>query len=274
MEFINSTQQSIIKAHIRSNEWNVRESKKSQDEWDENMTRGSISLTQPTNHKKNKKTKDALPTFERKYNAFFKNPENTKAQLLNILPIGLNNLCHGNVINAIENLGEKDWAHAIGHNILFCGCGRFVIAEIHSVLYHKPTKTYVDITPDFDRHKAKYFIPIISCITPLERAFYVKGRMIDYIVMGEYKHFCMDDKRNKKRVDFPEEKIYKNIDTLCDTTKLYEEGMENIKGEFELSEIMKTLNMDEVMVFGEEGLEKFVESDEDEDEDEVETGLW
>jgi hypothetical protein len=82
--------------------------------------------------------------------------------LIKVNPLLPRNLCHYNCRKMIEilNKNSSNYVWKLGYNITACPCGKFFTTEIHSVLYHLPTTTYIDLTEDFGGEKEKWFIPL------------------------------------------------------------------------------------------------------------------
>ena len=81
-------------------------------------------------------------------------------KLLEINPIGLNNMCHQNSLLIRDmNIG---YGNVLGFNVTACPCGRNVCYEIHSV--NMKDGEYCDFTKDFNEELTKYFIPLIEDI--------------------------------------------------------------------------------------------------------------
>jgi len=79
-------------------------------------------------------------------------------RLLEIEPIGLNNLCHTNA----------DWFRMFGYdtqlgfNVLSCHCGKMICYELHTVNkleFDGKKDTLTDFTRDFGMEKEKWFYP-------------------------------------------------------------------------------------------------------------------
>jgi hypothetical protein len=74
---------------------------------------------------------------------------------IDIIPIGLNNMCH---INADLFSSTGRFQSVCGFNVTACPCGKLMCFEIHSV--NKKEDTYYDFTKDFNEEIYKYFIPL------------------------------------------------------------------------------------------------------------------
>lgn len=108
-----------------------------------------------------------------------------KPVMIPVIPIGFKLNCHRNSAYGAEFLNElsqtNDWERRSGYIFFFCKCSKKINAEVHSVIYHRPTQTYIDITPDpIDNNiKKKIFmdcnlankIGFLQSISP--RLFYV-----------------------------------------------------------------------------------------------------
>ena len=85
-----------------------------------------------------------------------------KMNLLTIVPIGLNNMCHNNA----EIFCGENITPVLGFNITSCPCGRISSYELHSV--NKVGDELVDFTRDFNDEPTKYFLPVETKLKPLQ----------------------------------------------------------------------------------------------------------
>lgn len=114
-----------------------------------------------------------------------------KPVMIKIVPLGLIAQCHTTSQLAMRHLPAEVWEWRSGYNITNCPCGHQQVAELHSVLYHKPTNTYHDLTKDFDGLTEKLFLPIRKM--DVDKEFFihmVKRRYAEFIVMG-LDHRCI-----------------------------------------------------------------------------------
>lgn len=87
------------------------------------------------------------------------NPSYLDVELIriDIIPIGLNNMCH---INSDLFASTGRFQAVCGLNITACPCGRKMCFELHSV--NKREDAYYDFTKDFNEEPYKYFIPLVQ----------------------------------------------------------------------------------------------------------------
>lgn len=78
-----------------------------------------------------------------------------KAQLVRIVPIGLNNMCWQNATWLEAEFGFKK---IYGFNIVACRCGGRMCFEIHAV-NRTPSGELIDITRDYCGETEKWFVP-------------------------------------------------------------------------------------------------------------------
>jgi hypothetical protein len=74
---------------------------------------------------------------------------------LEVIPIGLNNMCHSNSVIFCQLSGMT---RRLGYNITSCACGKKVCFELHSV--NKYEGKLYDFTRDFNNEKTKYFMDL------------------------------------------------------------------------------------------------------------------
>tara|TARA_R110000764_G_scaffold227459_1_gene317615 strand:+ start:62 stop:673 length:612 start_codon:yes stop_codon:yes gene_type:complete len=105
---------------------------------------------------------------------------------IDILNIGLNNLCHNNCVNICEICPE--YKVQVGYNITACNCGNLMCMEAHSVIKDKDEKLY-DITPDFNREIEKWFVPL-NTNKSQKQIVRLFGRKYDFYNAGMRKCKC------------------------------------------------------------------------------------
>lgn len=116
---------------------------------------------------------------------------------LEIVPVGFKQMCHNNC--AYYCSIDDNFETRLGYNIVSSeGCNAISL-EIHTVLYHKVTKTYYDITPDYLLETSKWFIPFKSNIK-YSSMFMMVGRKFDFgtIINGKPNVKCRDLEGNEK----------------------------------------------------------------------------
>jgi hypothetical protein len=113
---------------------------------------------------------------------------------LTIIPIGFQQRCHQNcdLYCAID----KDFEPRLGYNITACKCGNCMTMEIHSVLYHKPTSKFYDITEDYEYETDKWFLPFKTKKTQNEFR-QLAGRDFDFSSLRYAKCGCPENKMRK-----------------------------------------------------------------------------
>lgn len=97
---------------------------------------------------------------------------------LDIIPIGFKIHCHQNCIYYCKI--DNNFETRLGYNITSCGNGNAISLEIHTVLYHKITNTFYDITPDFLHEKSKWFLPIKNRNMSYTAMIQMVGRRFDF----------------------------------------------------------------------------------------------
>jgi hypothetical protein len=78
-----------------------------------------------------------------------------KAELVKIVPIGLNNMCYQNATWLEQEFGLKK---VYGFNIVACRCGGRMTFELHAVNI-TPDGKLIDITRDYCGETEKWFVP-------------------------------------------------------------------------------------------------------------------
>lgn len=73
---------------------------------------------------------------------------------MEIIPIGLNNMCHLTTCFFSEN--QRGFDSRIGLNLMCCPCGKYMAYELHSV--NKFQNKLYDFTKDFNEETEKYFL--------------------------------------------------------------------------------------------------------------------
>jgi hypothetical protein len=113
---------------------------------------------------------------------------------LTIVPIGFQQRCHQNcdLYCAID----KDFEPKLGYNITACPCGNCMTMELHSVLYHKPTNKFYDITEDYEYETEKWFMPFKTKKTQLEFR-QLAGRDFDFGSLRYAKCGCPNNNYRK-----------------------------------------------------------------------------
>jgi len=114
-----------------------------------------------------KEWKKCLATSNIQVETKYVNPKfleiyNSKIYKLEIINIGLNNMCHTNAELFCDELISK----RIGYNITACPCSKLISFEIHSV--NKYNNKLYDFTRDFNDETHKYFLDLDTDITALE----------------------------------------------------------------------------------------------------------
>ena len=84
----------------------------------------------------------------------FENKLQQKIHKLEIIPVGLNNLCHENV----KIFNQNGFKSVFGYNVTACKCNNYVCFEPHSV--NKKDEILYDFTRDFNDEKEKYFLEL------------------------------------------------------------------------------------------------------------------
>ena len=84
------------------------------------------------------------------------------AIFMKVIPMLYRNCCHNNVMLMLRILNQKSkkYVGVFGYNITGCDCGKLYCVEIHSVLKHIESNTYIDLTRDFGGLTEKFFIPV------------------------------------------------------------------------------------------------------------------
>jgi hypothetical protein len=95
-----------------------------------------------------------VDTASVKMNLLHKKIQDTTTEL-EVIPIGLNNMCHSNSELFCELSGMT---RRLGYNITSCACGKKVCFELHSV--NKYEGKLYDFTRDFNNEKTKYFMDL------------------------------------------------------------------------------------------------------------------
>jgi hypothetical protein len=104
----------------------------------------------------------------------------TKIHKVDIIPIGLNNVCHRNAEFFCDD--DLEITKKIGYNITACPCGKCVSFELHSVNKYK-NKLY-DFTKDFNDETNKYFMELDTNIDIYE-FITIFGREKDFIKINK-----------------------------------------------------------------------------------------
>lgn len=87
--------------------------------------------------------------------------------LITAEPLFLRNHGHENceimltVLNQIADQEETDdYKRIVGYYVTACKCGYCLTMELHSVLFHVPTETFMDLTTDMFGELTKWFVPL------------------------------------------------------------------------------------------------------------------
>lgn len=112
---------------------------------------------------------------------------------LDIIPIGFKIHCHQNCKYYCKI--DNNFETRLGYNITACENGNGISLEIHTVLYHKITNTFYDITPDFFHETSKWFLPIKNKNLSYDVMIRMVGRKFDFtkISCGKHKEFYSAD---------------------------------------------------------------------------------
>lgn len=105
---------------------------------------------------------------------------------LDIIPIGFKIHCHQNCKYYCKI--DNNFETRLGYNITACENGNGISLEIHTVLYHKITNTFYDITPDFLHEKSKWFLPIKNRNLSYDAVIRMVGRDFDFTKISCGKH--------------------------------------------------------------------------------------
>lgn len=131
----------------------------------------------------------------------------SKAKLLTIEPIGVNNCCH------ITSKWFKTYGYEsqLGYNVTSCPCGKLTCMELHTI--NKKDGEFHDFTADFNEEKKKWFIPLpVTFTANLFTQIYGDSR--DFLTVDEgcrcfssYSYMCGEDEGSikmtwKQVVDF------------------------------------------------------------------------
>ena len=129
---------------------------------------------------------------------------------LDIVPIGFKIHCHQNC-KYYCNI-DNNFETRLGYNITSCGNGNAISLEIHTVLYHKITNTFYDITPDFLHEKSKWFLPFKNRNMSYNAMIRMVGRRFDFcsIRCGR----LVDEFGNEIELDCPAGSISDSNDVL------------------------------------------------------------
>ena len=184
----NKTIQMVIKKFIDSDDSMFKIAKQMKEDrqiFTQSHNQFTMNSLNPLNKKK---LKNMIKKFNSRLNTI-----DRKLTLLNIVPIGLNNMCHFNSERLVEFLNKvyntDKFKIVKGFNIFSCDCGKMVQSEIHSVVKYK--EEYLDITEDFDGVKQKNFIEcdkISGRYNGIKQNGYI--RKIDFWIAPNPQHYC------------------------------------------------------------------------------------
>lgn len=104
---------------------------------------------------KNKK-KDIQSSTDGVKLKFINKKLHNKIYKVDIIPIGLNNMCHHTAELLCND--ELEITKKIGYNITACPCGKYLSFELHSV--NKYQNKLYDFTRDFNDETSKYFMEL------------------------------------------------------------------------------------------------------------------
>jgi hypothetical protein len=83
--------------------------------------------------------------------------------LITVEPMLMRNHCHVNceiMLAELNQNGETDFERHVGYNVTACKCGGCLTMELHSVLFHVPSETFIDLTTDMYGELTKWFVPL------------------------------------------------------------------------------------------------------------------
>jgi len=137
--------------------------------------------------------------------------------LLEIIPIGLNNMCHKNCERFCGLTTE--FKPRSGYNITACKCGRLRCMEVHTVVENIQDGKLYDITPDMCDEKNKWFVPFNKHI-PFKLMVYFVGRKFDHYKTGE--RICRCSNWNIDEADrFEVDDLIKFYKKVCKTNFVF-----------------------------------------------------